>query len=140
MTRTLRGGIAGAGAATLWALCGPLLGRIFGTPYSDVAVIGPFLTQGPLEPVANLTTHAGGGFAFGWAFARVGGRGGRAAVAAALAENTALWPAVAVVDRLHPKRRSGEWPPLVRSPRAFARATAGHALFGVFLGLLSRRI
>jgi hypothetical protein len=45
-----------------------------------------------------------------------------------------------VFDRIHPKRRSGEWPPLVSNPRVFAQATTGHALFGVLLGLLSKRV
>jgi hypothetical protein len=139
MTRATRGGIAGAAAATLWTFCDPLLEKAFGTPYSDAQLLGPFLTQGELEPVADLVTHAAGGFAFGWAFARLGGRGVRAGVTAAIAENTALWPALAVFDRIHPKRKSGEWPPLVRNPRVFAQATAGHALFGVLLGLFAGR-
>ena len=140
MTRTTRGGLAGAAAATLWAFCDPLLKRAFETPYADAELLGPFLTRGPLEPAADLATHAAGGFAFGWAFTRLGGSGVRQGVAAALAENTAFWPALAVFDRIHPKRRSGEWPPLVANPRVFSQATAGHALFGVFLGLLSRRV
>ena len=139
MSRNLRGGLAGAAAATLWTLCDPLLERAFRTPYADAKLLGPFLTEGPLEPLANLVTHAGGGFAFGYAFTRLGGAGVRNGVLAALAENTALWPGLAVFDRIHPKRRRGEWPPLATSPRVFARATAGHALFGVLLGLLAPR-
>jgi len=53
-------------------------------------------------------------------------------------ENALLWPAVGFVERVHPKRRDGTWPPLVRSPRAFASATAGHALFGGLLGAAVR--
>jgi hypothetical protein len=138
--RNLRGGIAGAAAATLWMVCDPLLERTFRTPYTDAKLIGPFITEGPLEPLANLATHAGGGFAFGYVFTRLGGRGVRQGVAAALAENTLLWPGLAVFDRIHPKRRRGEWPRLVTSPRVFGRATAGHLLFGVFLGILGRRV
>jgi len=134
----MHGGVAGAVAATVWTLCDPLLERAFGTPYSDAQLLGPFITQGAFEPVADLVTHAAGGFAFGWTFARLGGRGVRHGVAAALAENTLFWPALAVFDRIHPKRKSGEWPPLATNPRVFAQATAGHALFGLLLGLLSR--
>jgi|SRR5579884_2217723 len=140
MTPATRGGIAGAVAATAWTFCDPLLQLAFGTPYADAELLGPFITQGRLEPLADLVTHAAGGFAFGWAFGRLGGRGVRDGVVAALAENTALWPALAIVDRIHPKRRSGEWPPLVGNPRVFAQATAGHAIFGVFLGLLNERV
>ena len=132
--------MAGAMAATLWTAADPVLERTFRTPYADAKLLGPFITQGPLEPVANLVTHAADGFAFGYLFARFGGRGVKNGVAAALAENTLLWPTLAVFDRIHPKRRSGEWPPLVSNPRVFAQATTGHALFGVLLGLLSRRI
>jgi hypothetical protein len=136
----VRGGLAGGAAAALWAFCDPLLKKTFGTPYADAELLGPFVTQGPLEPVADLATHVAGGFAFGYIFARLGGRGVRAGVAAALAENTLFWPGLAVFDRIHPKRRRGEWPKLVSNPRVFAQASAGHALFGVFLGLLSRRV
>ena len=139
MTRNVRGGIAGAVAATIWTAADPVLDRVFGTPYADSKLLGPFITQGPLEPVANAATHAAGGFAFGYLFSRLGGRGVKNGVAAAVAENTLLWPGLAVFDRIHPKRRSGEWPRLVTNPRVFAQATTGHALFGVLLGLLSKR-
>jgi hypothetical protein len=127
-------------AATIWTAADPLLDRVFRTPYADSKLLGPFITQGPLEPVANTVTHAAGGFAFGYVFSRAGGRGVKNGVAAALAENTLFWPLLGVFDRIHPKRRSGEWPPLVGNSRVFAQATTGHALFGVLLGLLSRRI
>lgn len=139
MSRNLQGGIAGAVAATVWTAASPVLERAFRTPYSDAKLFGPFITQGPLEPVASAATHAAGGFVFGYVFHRLGGRGVRNGVTAALAENTLLWPLLGVLDRIHPKRRSGEWPPLVSNPRVFAQATAGHALFGVLLGVLGRR-
>jgi hypothetical protein len=139
MTRNVRGGIAGAVAATVWTAADPLLERAFRTPYADAKLLGPFITEGPLEPVANAATHAAGGFAFGYLFSRLGGSGVKNGVAAAVAENTLLWPLLAVFDRIHPKRRSGEWPRLVTNPRVFAQATTGHALFGVLLGLLSKR-
>ena len=139
MNDATRGGIAGAAAAGVWALYDPLLKRVFGSPYADSEVVGPFITQGRLEPAANVVTHVANGFAFGWLFARLGGRGVKSGVAAAVAENTAFWPVTAVLDRIHPKRKDGEWPPLVTNPRAFAQATTAHALFGALLGVLSRR-
>ena len=134
----MRGAAAGALAAGVWFACDPLLKRIVGTPYADSELVGPFITRGRLEPLANLVTHAAAGAGFGSAFAALGGRGVRAGVAAALAENTLLWPALGVVERFHPKRRDGTWPPLARSPRAFGCAAAGHALFGAVLGGLTR--
>ena len=137
----LRGALAGVAAAAAWQACDPLLKRAFGTLYADAELLGPFITRVPLEPLANLVAHAAGGAVFGHLFERFGGRSVRAGVTAAIVENSVLWPGVAIFDRIHPKRRDGTWPPLVRSPRAFASATAGHALFGALLGaaLGSRR-
>jgi hypothetical protein len=134
----LRGALAGAAAAAAWQACDPLLRLVFRTPYADAELLGPFLTRGPLEPVANLVTHSAGGALFGHLFERFGGSGVRAGVAAAVIENAVLWPALAVFDRIHPKRRDGTWPPLAGDPRVFASATAGHALFGALLGAAVR--
>jgi hypothetical protein len=130
-----RGAVTGAVAAALWQASDPLLERVFKTPYSDAELLGPFITRGRYEWLANLVTHSGTGAGFGYLFDRFGGRGVRAAVAVALAENTLLWPALGIVDRIHPKRRDGTWPPLMTSPRVFGQATAGHLLFGLVLGL-----
>jgi hypothetical protein len=132
------GAVAGALAATAWYACDPLLKRVFRTPYADSEVLGPLLARGRLEPVANLATHTAAGAAFGHAFERLGLRGVRQGLAAALLENTLLWPAVGLVEPFHPKWRDGTWPSVVRSPRAFASATAGHAFFGTALGALVR--
>ena len=134
----LRGALAGAASAAVWQACDPVLKRVFRTPFVDAELIGPFVTRGPLEPAANLVTHAAGGALFGHLFERFGGRGVRAGVIAAVAENAVLWPGLVVFDRIHPKRRDGTWPPLARSPRVFASATAGHVLFGALLGALVR--
>jgi hypothetical protein len=136
----LRGPIAGALAAAAWQACDPVLKRAFGTPYADAELIGPFITRGRHEWVANLVTHCAGGATFGYLFERLGGRGVRAGVTAALVENAVLWPGLAVLDRVHPKVRDGTWPPLVTSPRAFASASAGHALFGALLGFALRDV
>jgi hypothetical protein len=136
----VRGAVAGALAAAAWQACDPLFKRAFRTPYSDAELLGPFITRGRYEWLANLVTHGAGGAAFGFAFERLGGRGVKAGVAAALVENTVLWPGLAVFDRIHPKRRDGTWPPLVTSPRVFASASAGHAFFGLLLGLATRDV
>jgi len=67
--------------------------------------------------------HCVAGAAFGFAFERLGLRGVRQGLAAALLEGTLLWPAVGVVRR-----------GVVTDPRAFATSFAGHALFGALLG------
>jgi hypothetical protein len=134
----MRGAAAGALAAAAWRGCDPLLKRAFGTPYSDAELLGPFVTRGPLEPLADLVAHCAAGAAFGHLFERLGGRGVRQGVAAALAENTLLWPGITLFDRIHPRRRDGTWPPLARNPRVFAQSTVGHALFGALLGAAVR--
>jgi hypothetical protein len=131
----MKGALAGALAAAVWNGYDPLLKRVFGTPYADSEVLGPFITHGRYEWAANLVTHMGGGATFGFLFERLGGRGVRDGVVAAVAENTVLWPCVGLIERIHPKRQDGEWPPLLFNGRAFAAATTGHAIFGVLLGL-----
>jgi hypothetical protein len=134
----LRGALAGAAAAVAWWGCDPLLKRTFGTPYADAELVGPFITRGPFQPLVNIAAHAGAGAAFGHLFERFGGRGMRQGITAALVENTVLWPGMVVIDRIHPARRDGTWPPLFANPRVFAQSTAGHALFGAALGALVR--
>ena len=82
--------------------------------------------------------HLANGAAAGIAFRRSGLRGAKAGIALAQLESAALWPGMAVVDRYHPDRRSGAWPPLLRNPRVFAQEVAAHAIFGAVLGVLVR--
>jgi hypothetical protein len=132
-----RGAAAGAVSAAAWIAVEPLFGRVFETPYADSRLAGALITRGRLEPVARVVAHVTAGAAFGAAWAALGGRGALRGVAAAQIENTALWPAMALVDRVHPYVRDGTWPPLLRNPRAFAAAAAGHAFFGAALGVLA---
>ena len=44
---------------------------------------------------------------------------------------------MAIVDRLHPDRRSDAWPPLLTNARVFGYEATVHALFGVVLGALA---
>ena len=129
----LRGALAGIVAAVVWASAEPALGRLFRTPYSDRRLLAG-LTGG--SPAAALALHLANGAMFGALFERLGGRGPMQGVVAAQIENVALWPALAVVDRIHPDRRSGAWPPLIRNGRVFAYEATTHALFGAVLGLL----
>ena len=131
--------MTGVLAAAAWQACDPLLERAFGTPYTDAQLLGPFITRGRYEWLANLATHAAAGATFGYVFERLGGRGVKQGMTAALVENAVLWPGIAVFDVIHPKRRDGTWPRLVTSPRTFASASAGHALFGALLGAAAGR-
>ena len=90
---------------------------MFRCRYSDVEIVG-------------WLVHAANGAVFGLVFdavrRRVDADQRRLALALALAEHVALWPAMALVDR-----------ELARSPRAFAQGTYRHALFGFILGRLA---
>jgi len=134
----VRGAFAGAFAAAVWAAAEPVFGRAYGTPFSDVRLLGRAVTRGPLWPAVGLGMHVANGAAFGWAFERFGGRGVRQGVIAAEAENLALWPAMALVDLLHPDRRDRSWPRLLTDPRTFGYEATMHGIFGAMLGALVR--
>jgi hypothetical protein len=134
----MRGVFAGAVAAAVWALAEPGARRLFRIQYSDVRLLGAAVTSGPHWKVAGWGLHLLNGAVFGAAFARLGGHGVVRGVAAAQVENLVLWaPGMVVVDRFHPDRRSGRWPPLLRNRRVFAYEVAVHALFGAALGVLT---
>jgi hypothetical protein len=132
----VRGAAAGAIAAALWAAYGLPVARLFGTPLSDVRLLGRTVTRGRAWPVVGVALHVANGAVFGWTFERVGGRGAKQGVLAAELENLALWPGMLLVDRFHPDCRDGTWPALTRNHRAFACEATTHALFGATLGLL----
>jgi hypothetical protein len=136
----MRGVFAGAVAAAAWALAEPGARRLFRIQYSDVRLLGAVVTSGPHWRAAGWGLHLLNGAVFGAAFTRLGGHGVMRAVAAAQLENIVLWtPGMVVVDRFHPDRRSGEWPPLLCNRRVFAYEVAMHALFGALLGALIGR-
>jgi hypothetical protein len=136
----MRGALAGAAAAAVWAAVEPLGRRILRTPdtYSDLRLLGRPLSRDHSQPV-GFALHLVNGAAFGMAFRLLGGAGWRQGLAVAQAENALFWPGMVAVDRLHPDRRSGDWPPLARNGRVFAYEVAMHAVFGVALGLFLRR-
>jgi hypothetical protein len=139
---SLHPALAGAVAATAWALLEPIDRRVFRCDYSDVALLGKAVTRGPLWRPAGLAIHAVNGALFGLAFdqarRRVPVDGRRLAFGMALAEHVALYPLSYFADRFHPARGEEGIPPLLTNGRAFAQATARHALFGVLLGRLAR--
>jgi len=127
---------AGAVAATAWALLEPLDRRLFRYDYSDVAVLGKFVTRGPAWRPIGFALHVVNGAAFGLAYREAKRRRGWSALRLALLEHVALYPLSALVDRRHPARGSKGVPKLV-TPRAFGQATVRHAVFGALLGRLA---
>jgi hypothetical protein len=133
----LRPAAAGVVAAAAWTASEPVVRRLFRTPYSDVRLLGAPLSRRHWR-LAGTIVHLANGAAAGVLFDRLGLRGWKAGIVAAQLENALLWPGTVVVDRLHPDRRSGAWPPLLRNRRVFAQEVAVHALFGAVLGALLR--
>ena len=62
---TLRGAAAGVFAAAVWAAGEPLLGRLVGTRYSDVRLLGRAAMSGRRGwPAAGLALHLANGAVF----------------------------------------------------------------------------
>jgi hypothetical protein len=138
-TRTLRGALAGAAAAAVWAAQQPLDKRVFGVRYDDAQLLGGLVARGAAAYPAGLAIHLSNGALFGAAYANVARslpvppalRG----PLAGLAEHLATWPGTAIIVRVQP-----DLPRLWGSGRAFAQATWRHLLFGAVLGELERRL
>ena len=142
LSRSLRGALAGAAAAGVWAAQQPLDIRFFGVPYDDVRLLGTWVADGPAATPVGLALHLSNGALFGAVYAQIAPRSGVPAPLrgplAGLAEHLATWPGTHWLGRLHP--RGAELPPLWGSGRAFAQATWRHLLFGLVLGELERRL
>jgi hypothetical protein len=140
--KTIRGALAGALAAGIWAAQMPLDKRVFGAGLDDVELLGKAITRGRWWPLAGLIAHLQNGALFGAVYANVAPRtplpSWARGPAAGVAENFATWPLMALADRLHPARE--ELPVAFANPRALAAATWRHLLFGTLLGELERRL
>jgi hypothetical protein len=138
-TRTLRGALAGAVAAGVWAAQQPLDKRAFGVDYDDVQLLGGFVARGSATYPVGLAIHLVNGAAFGALYAGAAHslpvppvlRG----PLAALTEHLVSWPGMPLLVRVRPDLPR-EW----ASGRAFAQATWRHLLFGTVLGELERRL
>ena len=139
---TLRGALAGAVAAGVWAAQQPLDKRLFGSDYDDTELLGKLVTRGAAWAPVGAALHVTNGAVFGAVYANVAPRlplpSWARGPAAAMAEHLSTWPLTALTDSLHPAR--GDMPRLLPSPRAFAQATWRHLLFGVVLGEIERRL
>ena len=140
LRRTMGGAMAGMAGAAVWAAQQPLDKRVFRTRADDVELLGKLVTRGQWWPLAGLALHAANGATFGVAFhelrRRIDASPRALALGLALAEHVALYPLSYFVDTRHPARGRPGVPPLL-TRRAFAQATARHALFGIVLGRLA---
>jgi len=141
--QTLRGALAGAVAAGVWAAQQPLDKQAFDFGYDDTELLGKLVTRGPAWPVVGTAMHVANGATFGALYANVAPRlplpSWARGPAAALAEHLAFFPLAFASDRLHPAR--DELASFSSAPgRAFAQAAWRHLVFGVVLGELERRL
>jgi hypothetical protein len=140
--KTIRGALAGALAAGVWAAQMPLDKRLLGTDFDDVELLGKAISRRRAWPLAGTLAHLCNGALFGAAYANLAPRtplpSWARGPAAGLAENFATWPLTALAERLHPARE--ELPAAFASPRALAASTWRHLLFGALLGELERRL
>jgi hypothetical protein len=141
-TRTLRGAVCGAAAATVWAFQQPVDKLVFGSRFDDVELLGRAVDSGDSWYPAGLFLHVQNGAVFGAMYANLAPllplppvlRG----PAVALVENAVSWPLARFADRFHPAR--DRLPTLSGNRRALAQATWRHLLFGIVLGELERRL
>ena len=134
----LRGALAAAVAAGAWAAVEPVAARLARTGYTDVRLLGRMVGERRWA-LTGTAIHLTNGAVFGAVFAASGARGPRLGVLCAGAETLATWPGMALLDRIHPDRRSGRWPRLLTNRRLFAQELAVHALFGALLGAMLPR-
>jgi hypothetical protein len=129
-SRTLRGALAGSAAAAVWYAQMPLDKRVFRSDFDDTEALAE-LTRA--SAAAGTLLHLQNGALFGALYANVAPslpvppvlRG----PLAALAEHVTTWPAMALIS-----------PALARDGRAFLQSAWRHALFGLVLGELERRL
>ena len=69
--QTVRGALAGAVAAAVWAAQQPLDKRVFGVDYDDTEILGKLVTRGPAWRPIGVALHVLNGAAFGAAYAAV---------------------------------------------------------------------
>lgn len=142
LVRTLRGSLAGAAAAGVWAAQQPLDIRVFGVDYDDTELLGKFATRSPAWRPVGVAVHLTVGAVLGGVYANLGrrlpGPGWARGVLFATTEHLASWPGTRVLDAIHPAAR--DFPPLWGDHAAFAQAAWRHALFGVLLGAGESRL
>jgi hypothetical protein len=140
--RSVRGALAGAVAAGVWAAQQPLDKRIFGVDYDDVELLGRIAVRGERWYPAGLAMHCVNGALFGAVYAQLAsslpGPSAARGAAAGMAEHLATWPTTRLVGTLHPQ--GSRFPQLWGDRRAFAQATWRHLLFGAVLGVLEARL
>jgi hypothetical protein len=142
LDRIVNGALAGALGAAVWAAQQPLDKRLFDSDYDDVELLGKLVARDSSWPLAGVALHLYNGMVFGAVYSQtrafLPGPAPTRGMLASLAEHVGTWPLTRLADRYHPAR--GDLPPLWGNRRAFLQATWRHALFGLVMGELERRL
>jgi uncharacterized protein DUF6789 len=129
-SRTLRGALAGGAAAAVWYAQMPLDKRVFRSDFDDAEAMAALAGTGA---AGGVLLHLQNGALFGAVYANVApslpGPAALRGALAGLAEHMATWPAMGLVSPAHAR----DW-------RAFLQSVWRHALFGLLLGELERRL
>jgi hypothetical protein len=140
--RTLNGAIAGGIAAAVWAAQQAADKRAFKVDYDDVELLGKAVVKGEGWLAPGLALHVQNGAAFGALYTQLRpflpGPPAVKGLTLATAEHLATWPALALVERFHP--RAGEITKIRGNRNAFLQAAWRHALFGAILGEIEGRL
>ena len=100
----MNGAVAGGIAALVWAAVEPADKRAFDVDYSDVELLGKFVTRDEHWPAVGLAIHAANGALFGAAYAYakpfIPGPPVLRGTLAGLAENFATWPLTQFIGRV----------------------------------------
>lgn len=142
LQRSVNGAIAGGVAAAAWAAQQPVDKRVFGSRMDDVELLGKLVATGESWPLPGVALHVQNGAVFGAAYAQlrrfIPGPPVLVGLGLVMAEHVSSWTLIGLVDRLHPRRR--ELVTLKGNRRAFWQATWRHAVFGILLAELERRL
>lgn len=108
--------------------------------YRLLADFGPFARWWPVTGrVVHGLNSAAVGAAYAVAEDRLRGPGWVRGLTFAMIENTVLWPAIVVFDRVHPAIRSGRLP-RYNQPLPALLEVGRHIAFGVVLGAVYERV
>lgn len=141
--RAQRGAVAGLVGGAAFAATMAIDQRVSGCRADDYRLLADF---GPLArwwPVAGRVIHATNSAAVGAAYSiavdRLYGPGWLRGVTFAMIENTVLWPAMIVFDRVHPAITSGRLP-RYNQPVPALLEVIRHVAFGAALGVMYDRL
>lgn len=110
--------------------------------FDDLKLVGQlFTTRSPLWQLQALTGHYGFSVAMStlyirYARKRLPGPAWLRGVIFIMMENTLLYPAAKVIDKMHAGMKAGQLPPLLNK-KSFLGQITRHIAFGIVLGLLA---